>query len=231
MAIENRITEQFLTVQGEGRSVGRLAYFIRLAGCNLWCQWCDSLHSVDPQLFKGKTLPIDYSKIPTDCHLIVVTGGEPTLFDLQSIRSQALLGNPQREIEIESNATRFLPEMADLFRWNLSPKLKSSNQKSPELDQKRLVGLQQWSDYARQTKLNNVSFKFVITSSHDLEEVLELVNKYQIPKNLVYLMAEGQKPESQSLSAVEYILEFAKQHGFNFSPRLHIMFWGQKRGV
>lgn len=231
MAIENRITEQFLTVQGEGRSVGRLAYFIRLAGCNLWCQWCDSLHSVDPQLFKGKTFPIDYSKIPTDCHLVVITGGEPTLFDLTSIRAQLLEANPQCEIEVESNATRFPGQIVDQFRWNLSPKLSSSKQKSPELDQKRLVGLQAWVEYARHTNLNNVSFKFVITSSNDLQEVLELVQKYQIPKNLVYLMAEGQKPESQTLTSVEFILEFAKLYGFNFSPRLHIMFWGQKRGV
>lgn len=231
MAIENLITEQFLTIQGEGRSVGRLAYFIRLAGCNLWCQWCDSLHSVDPQLFKHKTFQIDFSKIPTDCHLIVVTGGEPTLFDLKAIRQKALEGNPQREIEVESNATRFPAEIIDQFRWNLSPKLKSSKQKSPELDKKRLSQLQNWTNYARQTQLGNVSFKFVVTSQQDLNEVLELVQQHQIPKNLVYLMAEGQLPESQSLQAVNSILEFAKQHGFNFSPRLHIMFWGQKRGV
>lgn len=231
MATENLITEQFLTVQGEGRSVGRLAYFIRLAGCNLWCQWCDSLHSVDPKLFKGKTFQIDYSKIPTDCHLVVITGGEPTLFNLGAIRTQLLQGNPKREIEIETNATRFPPEIVDQFRWNLSPKLSSSLQKSPELDQKRLTQLQPWTDYARQTELGNVSFKFVITSPADLNEVLGLVQKYDIPKNLVYLMAEGQQPESQTLAAVNYILEFAKQHSFNFSPRLHIMFWGQKRGV
>lgn len=231
MAIENLITEQFLTIQGEGRSVGRLAYFIRLAGCNLWCQWCDSMHSVDPRLFKGKTFPIDFSQIPTNCPLIVVTGGEPTLFDLTGLREKALQGNPAREIEIESNATRFLADVADLFRWNLSPKLKSSQQKSPELDQKRLSALQDWADYARQTRLDNVSFKFVITSAEDLKEVLELVRLYKIPKNLVFLMAEGQLPESQSLQTIQYILEFAKQHGFNFSPRLHIMFWGKKRGV
>lgn len=231
MAIENQITEQFLTIQGEGRSVGRLAYFIRLAGCNLWCKWCDSMHSVDPKLFKGKNFPIDYSQIPTDCDLVVITGGEPTLFGLKSIREGLLQGNPNREIEVESNATRFPSELVDLFRWNLSPKLKSSQQKSPELDQKRLVSLKLWVDYAHKTPLNNVNFKFVITSTEDLEEVLYLVEEYQIPKKHVYLMAEGQTPESQSLASIEYILEFAKQHALNFSPRLHILFWGQKRGV
>lgn len=231
MAIENRITEQFLTIQGEGRSVGRLAYFIRLAGCNLWCRWCDSLHSVDPQLFKGKTFPIDFNQIPTDCHLIVITGGEPTLFNLAAIREQALIGNPHREIEVETNATRFPKELVDLFRWNLSPKLKSSSQKSAELDEKRLSQLHLWAEYARQSQLGNVIFKFVITSKDDLKEVSDLVQKHQIPKNLIYLMAEGQTPESQNLTAINYVLEYAKQQGFNFSPRLHILFWGQKRGV
>jgi 7-carboxy-7-deazaguanine synthase len=231
MAIENQITEQFLTVQGEGRSVGRLAYFLRLAGCNLWCRWCDSLHSVDPALFKGKTFPIDYTQIPSNCPLVVITGGEPTLFDLARIREELLKGNPEREIEVESNATRFPEALVDRFRWNLSPKLKSSGQKHPEQDQKRLVALPAWAEYARKSKLNNVIFKFVVTNETDMHEVLALVESHQIPRSLVYLMAEGQKPESQTLSAIQPVLEFAKAHGFNFSPRLHIMFWGEKRGV
>ncbi len=229
MAIENLITEQFLTIQGEGRSVGRLAYFIRLAGCNLWCSWCDSLHSVDPKLFKGKTFPIDYAKIPDDCHLVVVTGGEPTLFNLGLIRDQVCLQNPLRQIEVESNSTRFPAEIVDDFYWNLSPKLKSSSQKSLELDQKRLGGLQQWATYSQGR--DNVIFKFVIANPTDLEEVLELVKAFRIPKHLVFLMAEGQQPESQTLPAVNHILDFVKLHSFNFSPRLHIMFWGQTRGV
>jgi organic radical activating enzyme len=230
MAIENLITEQFLTVQGEGRSVGQLAYFIRLAGCNLWCDWCDSMHSVDPKLFKGKTLPVDYSKIPDNCQLVVITGGEPTLFNLAEIRQQALLQNPKRVFEVESNATKFPAEIVDLFRWNLSPKLKSSKQKDPSLDEKRLSQLSKWADYACIEK-SQVIFKFVITSENDLTEVFDLVQTYKIPHHLVYLMGEGQSAESQNLTSVEYILNFAKLNGFNFSPRLHILFWQKKRGV
>ncbi len=230
MAIENLITEQFLTIQGEGRSVGRLAYFIRLAGCNLWCSWCDSMHSVDPKLFRGRTFPVDYSKIPPDCNLIVVTGGEPTLFNLLQIRDRVRLVNPLREIEVETNGTRFPREILDQFKWNVSPKLKSSNQKNAELDEKRLIHLQDWADYSKNS-LGNVIFKFVITAQNDLLEVLETIAHFKISKNLVYLMAEGQVPESQNLQAVQYILDFAKEHSFNFSPRLHIIYWGKIRGV
>ena len=185
-----QVTEQFLTIQGEGRSVGKLAYFIRLAGCNLWCRWCDSMHAVDPSLFRGKTAPIDYAQIPSNCQLIVITGGEPTLFNLSKICEKILTLNPECTFEVESNATIFPASLVDSFNWNLSPKLKSSNQKSEALDKKRLLKLQDWSNYARKNP-SRVIFKFVISSTEDLFEVDSLVEEFQIPLSLVYLMAQG----------------------------------------
>ena len=219
-----------MTIQGEGRSVGRLAYFIRLAGCNLWCRWCDSLHSVDPEKFRGKTAPIDYSKVPSNCSLVVITGGEPTLFDLAEIRRQLLKGNPNIAIEVETNATVFPTEIVDDFLWNLSPKLKSSEQIKESFDQKRMLKLGEWARYAQGSR-GNVIFKFVIVEKGDLEEVQKIVDEFAIPPSLVYLMAQGATTESQSLSAVGYLVNSAKERGFNFSPRLHVMFWGEKRGV
>lgn len=225
-----KITEQFLTIQGEGRSVGQTAYFIRLAGCNLWCKWCDSMHSVDPHLFHGVTSEINYSAIPQTCSLAVITGGEPTLFDLKKIRAELLKINPQMRIEVESNATQFPIDYVAHFFWNLSPKLASSQQKLPVQDQLRLVQLPAWSEFAQKNP-DRVIFKFVITSQKDLIEVDALVELYKIPKKLVYLMAEGQTKESQSLEKTEYVINYAKDHGYNFSPRLHVMYWGAQRGV
>ena len=74
-------------------------------------------------------------------------------------------------------------------------------------------------------------FKFVITQTKDLAEVDALVELYKIPKNFVFLMAEGQTKESQSLEKTESIINYAKEHGYNFSPRLHVMYWGSQRGV
>lgn len=225
-----KITEQFLTIQGEGRSVGQTAYFIRLAGCNLWCKWCDSMHSVDPHLYHGVTTDINYSAIPKNCTLAVITGGEPTLFDLKKIRAELLKINPQMRIEIESNATQFPVEYVSVFFWNLSPKLSSSQQKLPVQDQLRLVQLPAWSEFAQKNP-ERVIFKFVITQKKDLAEVDALIELYNIPKNLVYLMAEGQTQESQSLEKTEFVINHAKTNGYNFSPRLHVMYWGAKRGI
>ncbi len=226
----NKVTEQFLTIQGEGRSVGQTAYFIRLAGCNLWCKWCDSMHSVDPHLYHGITSDINYSAIPQNTSLVVITGGEPTLFDLKKIRSELLKINPQMRIEVETNATKFPIDYVANFFWNLSPKLNSSQQKTPVQDQLRLVQLSAWSEFAQKNPDRPI-FKFVITQTKDLAEVDALVELYKIPKNLVYLMAEGQTKESQSLEKTEYLINYAKANGYNFSPRLHVMYWGAQRGV
>lgn len=226
----SKITEQFLTIQGEGRSVGQTAYFIRLAGCNLWCQWCDSMHSVDPKLYKDKSFVIDYSAIPNNCGLVVLTGGEPTLFDLPSIKTELKKINPAVRVEVESNATIFPESVVGDFYWNLSPKLKSSNQKTPIQDQMRLGKMNEWSQFAKDNP-ERVIFKFVCTGEKDLTEISEIVEKFQIPRHLVFLMNEGQTTESQSLEKTNYLIEHAKTNGFNFSPRLHVLYWGSRRGV
>lgn len=228
---QNRITEQFLSIQGEGRSTGRLAYFIRFGGCNLWCKWCDSMHSVDPEQMRGKLTSIRYDEVPGNCKLVVLTGGEPTLFDLLAVRER--LAIPDRVFEVESNATVFpnapTNTYHDLFHWNLSPKLASSQQKSPALDQKRLQKLADWANYARAR--TNVTFKFVVCGAADILEVDTLVNTHSIAAHQVFLMHEGSTRESQDLPAVEWIVEHCKLRGYNYSPRLHVALWGDRRGV
>lgn len=185
------------------------------------------MHSVDPKLFKGKTVPIDYAAIPEHCQLVVVTGGEPTLFDLMEVRSKLM----SKTIEIESNSTRF-PEYVDFFNWNLSPKLKGSEQKTEGHDKRRLAGLNDWAAYARKIdRKNRVIFKFVVGSEEEFNEADYLVQQYQIPKSLVFMMAEGYTQESQQHKKVEWLIELCKVTGYNFSPRIHVMLWGEKRGV
>src|SRR5579864_5790321 len=77
------VMESFYTLQGEGFHQGKAAYFIRLAGCDVGCVWCDVKDSWDvtkhPQL-NIDDLIIDIEKTPAN--LIVITGGEPLMNDL-----------------------------------------------------------------------------------------------------------------------------------------------------
>ncbi len=224
---KKQIIEQFLSIQGEGRSLGRLAYFIRFAGCNLRCGWCDSLFAVEPSLFQGKADEVRYHEVPPYCDLVVMTGGEPTLFDLKGVRDRLL--TPTRIFEVESNATRFPEAIVDDFVWNLSPKLSSSKQKTEIHDRTRLQSLAQWATYAQGR--SNVMFKFVMTGPSDFAEILELVKTFRISRDQVYLMAEGQSSSTQKIENVAWIIDLCKKEGFQYSPRLHVILWGDQRGV
>ncbi len=78
--------EHFYTLQGEGFYTGHPAYFIRLAGCDVGCVWCDVKASwtvEEKQLMLINDLVEEALKFPA--RLIVITGGEPLMYDLNSL--------------------------------------------------------------------------------------------------------------------------------------------------
>ena len=77
------LMEEFYTIQGEGYHTGKAAYFIRLGGCDVGCHWCDVKESWDAALHPLTTADtiIDHaSRYPA--RTVVVTGGEPLLYNL-----------------------------------------------------------------------------------------------------------------------------------------------------
>ena len=80
------VMEHFYTLQGEGFHQGRAAYFIRLGGCDVGCVWCDVKESWDAgkhPLLKIEDLLSAISKTPAK--MVVVTGGEPLMHDLDAL--------------------------------------------------------------------------------------------------------------------------------------------------
>ena len=77
------VMETFYTLQGEGFHQGKAAYFIRLAGCDVGCVWCDVKESWDRSLYPLQSVgQIAGAASVFKARLAVVTGGEPTLYDL-----------------------------------------------------------------------------------------------------------------------------------------------------
>jgi organic radical activating enzyme len=80
------LVEEFFTLQGEGYHMGKAAYFIRLGGCDVGCNWCDSRFSwnqdVHPMV-EIETIIDHAAKSGTDS--VVVTGGEPLLWNLDNL--------------------------------------------------------------------------------------------------------------------------------------------------
>ena len=80
------VMESFSTVQGEGAYTGLAAYFIRLAGCDVGCTWCDVKESWDASKHPRRT--IDELVAEASVHparIVVITGGEPLMHNLDPL--------------------------------------------------------------------------------------------------------------------------------------------------
>ena len=83
------LMEEFYTIQGEGFHTGKAAYFIRLGGCDVGCHWCDVKESWDAELHpltSADQIVENALKYPS--RAVVVTGGEPLLYNLSYLTAQ-----------------------------------------------------------------------------------------------------------------------------------------------
>jgi organic radical activating enzyme len=82
------LVEEFFTIQGEGYHAGEAAWFIRLGGCDVGCNWCDSRFSWDPELHPAvETDKIIENAVNSGTKSVVVTGGEPLMWNLDYLCS------------------------------------------------------------------------------------------------------------------------------------------------
>ena len=103
-----KINEIFYSLQGEGMHAGRPAVFIRFAGCNLQCSFCDTDFSVQREM-SDEEIRDELRKYPAS--FVVLTGGEPTLsVDRDFIR---MLKEEGRYVAIETNGTQPIPQGID----------------------------------------------------------------------------------------------------------------------
>jgi 7-carboxy-7-deazaguanine synthase len=227
--LENGQPEVFASIQGEGISAGVPSVFVRLAECNLKCDFCDTRYTWDwTQYDKTK----ETAEVTEDSVLarvlelagattrnVVITGGEPMLQQHHLVEIIRSLRDRGFDVEIETNgAIEPEPALIDLVsRWNVSPKLENSgNKKSARLR----TGPLTWFAAAP-----NATFKFVVATQSDLDEIREIVKQFAIPNGRVILMPEGQDPQTIT-SRGAWLAELAATQGFRFSTRLHVLLWG-----
>lgn len=110
-----KVNEIFYSIQGEGYHTGQAAIFIRMSGCNLRCPFCDTDHQ-EGQMYTADEICQQIKEYPA--HLVVITGGEPSLqIDDNLI---ARLHDTGHMVAVETNGTRPLPHTVDWI--TLSPK-------------------------------------------------------------------------------------------------------------
>lgn len=129
------VMEQFYTLQGEGFHQGKAAYFIRLAGCDVGCVWCDVKESWDRSKHKELTITdIITPLLETPAEIVVITGGEPFIYDLTPLVD--ILHKEGLKVHIETSGAYPVSGKADWIC--VSPKkfkapLESVLQKADEL--------------------------------------------------------------------------------------------------
>lgn len=80
--------EDFDSIQGEGFHQGKPAYFIRLAGCDINCTWCDVKESWDAEIHNLLDLKeLEENLKLSNAEIVVITGGEPLMYDLEELTS------------------------------------------------------------------------------------------------------------------------------------------------
>tara|TARA_B100001093_G_scaffold425077_1_gene418464 strand:+ start:1499 stop:2131 length:633 start_codon:yes stop_codon:yes gene_type:complete len=95
------LMEAFYTIQGEGYHMGTAAYFIRVGGCDVGCHWCDVKESWDAKLHPPTAIESIANQAISFSDTIVVTGGEPLMWDMQPLTN--LLKDRKLKTHIETS--------------------------------------------------------------------------------------------------------------------------------
>jgi len=119
MEVRYPIMEHFYTIQGEGYHTGAPAYFIRTAGCDVQCWWCDVKDSWDGEKHPLISVKYLYDQVKdSGADKVVITGGEPLLHDLQPLTTE--LKKLAVDVHIETSGSSPLSGTLDWI--TLSPK-------------------------------------------------------------------------------------------------------------
>jgi len=226
-----RIAEIFYSVQGEGMLTGVPSVFIRTGVCNLRCVWCDTPYaSWRPD---GHDRPLDdilAESLAFGAHYVVVTGGEP-MIEPEVVSLTKSLRTAGQHITIETAGTVFKSVECDLM--SISPKLANSTPVDVEGGKwaAQHERLRYQPDVLR--KLMDTypwQLKFVVAAPEDVTEIEDIVTELRADRDRVLLMPEGTTASALSERA-RWLVEVCKERGFRLSHRLHVLIWGDKRGV
>lgn len=227
-----RISEIFYSIQGEGRLIGTPSLFIRTSGCNLRCVWCDTPYtSWRPE---GSSWPLAKILRRVDQYAarhVVITGGEPMLA-AEVAELTAALRRKGKHVTIETAGTLFKPVACDLI--SLSPKLASSTPwkrakgKFAAMHEQRRLNFAALQSYIDRY---DYQLKFVVDAQADFAEIRGLIDRLKnVDTARVLIMAQG-TTRKQLEEKRAWIVQACLDHGYGFTPRLHIELFGNRRGT
>lgn len=175
------VMEHFYTVQGEGYHAGRAAYFIRLAGCDVGCVWCDVKESweIEEDQYHDLETIVKWV-LEAEAEYVIITGGEPAMYDLTALCE--MFKSHQIELGMETSGAY---EIKGDFDWIcVSPK----KFKKPQEEVLKLAS----------------EFKVIVFNKHDYEWGLSFESF--LPQNCKkYFQPEWSKEEEMIPGIVSFV--------------------------
>ncbi|MBZ9613598.1 7-carboxy-7-deazaguanine synthase QueE [Rheinheimera maricola] len=213
-----KVNEVFETIQGEGSFTGAPAIFIRLQGCPVGCSWCDTKHTweIKDELrqplgdiviktsetehwagVSAEDLMALFSREGYQAKHVVITGGEPCMYDLNPLCE--VLHSKGYSTQIETSGTFTIKAPAQTW-VTVSPKVNMAG---------GYKMLQSALDRANE-------IKHPVAMQKHIDELLQLLQHTDTTAKLIYL-----QPISQQRRATELAIALCKQHNWRLSVQVH----------
>lgn len=226
------------TIQGEGRVIGRKTMFVRTAGCDYRCSWCDSSFTWDGsakediRMMTAEEIYSELYEIGGDMfNHVTISGGNPAL--IKGIQELVDLFETKNIYSaLETQGSKFQPWMTQIDDLTISPKPPSSKMK-PNL----LV----LDEVIEQCEHDTLNLKVVIFDDEDYDFAKMIHHRYpSIPFYLQvgnpYLDGEHVAQHTEKLLSlyedlVTRVMESSDMNNVYVLPQLHTLLWSNKKGV
>jgi 7-carboxy-7-deazaguanine synthase len=223
------VAETFVSLQGEGSLVGVPSFFIRTTGCNLRCRWCDTPYtSWRPEGERRDVDTLVAEAAASGAGHVVVTGGEPLLQrEIGSLTSG--LRSLGLHITVETAGTVAPEFTCDLL--SVSPKTANSDPSGPHLIRHRQLRSDRSALGVLLDRFEEHQLKFVVQGPQDVDDIVALLAAVRHrDRSRVLLMPEG-RTAAEVARRAPTVAALCLEHGFRYTPRLHLDLYGGGRGV
>jgi len=231
------------TIQGEGELIGSQTIFVRTAGCDFRCQWCDTGYAVLPsyendwQSMDANTIFNKIEKLSDYQPMwVTLSGGNPAMHELSELIKLGQEKGYQFSMETQGSIAQ--PWFKDLDQLTFSPKPPSSGMSFKKRQLDRCL-------QTCNTK-TDISFKFVIANNEDLIWAKNIADQYPEIPSFVQpcntqaklqadntIKADNQSNNNPQQQMIDLIAatQSLNWHQVRILPQLHNWLWGDKRGV
>jgi 7-carboxy-7-deazaguanine synthase len=236
------------TVQGEGSEAGIPCHFVRFGGCDYRCSWCDSMYAVEPAEVRANAhhLGVDeivgrLTALDGNPEWVVLSGGNPALLDLTPL-IRALQNSGGFKVAVETQGSRWKPWLAEVDRLTVSPKPPSSGMAT-------MAHGQAFGAFMGQAEAHDapVSLKIVVADQQDYDWARNMLQMYPVadrhlsvctPQDVPpgcdereeFLWLYGEISDRYAWLA-EKVAGDPALAGVRVLPQLHVIAWGNCRGV